>query len=124
MSLLNIIFSLVILIGGMCLLAILVSQIRQNYRTGQSFRQNLAKRINQLRLSKMLKARGIDLSAYLHTDSINEIEQNMRTCENCGVKNSCDEELENENLIETKLQFCPNDESLDKAVIQIKQKTK
>lgn len=123
MNLTSIIFGLIILIGAVFLFVFLAVQIGRNFRIGEDFRRNLAERVDQLRLAKMLKARGIDLSAYLHTDSISEIEQNISSCQNCDVKNTCDQELKEEKHEEADLKFCPNDESLKNAAAQIAQKT-
>lgn len=120
MNLPGVILLALLLITSLLLLVRLVIAIRKNFQTGQSFRNKLADRISELRLAKMLKARKIDLSAYLHTGSITEIEQTLRSCQNCNVKITCDEELEDENRSSFDGGFCPNDDLLKKTSDQIK----
>lgn len=120
MNLPGVILPALLLITGLVLLVRLVIAIRRNYQTGQSFRDKLADRISELRLAKMLMARNIDLSAYLHTRNITEIEQTLRSCQSCNVKTTCDEELENENRSSFDGGFCPNDDLLKKTSDQIK----
>ncbi len=90
----------------------LVSAIVFNLKSGTRFRSSLATRIDQLRRGKMLSALGIDVSRYLHTQSIVDIEKHMERCSGCGNTNTCDEQLAAGDINVSDIEFCNNEKSL------------
>ncbi len=68
--------------------------IGSNLRTGHWFRRQLAKDLDQLRLSRMLRYLGIDEARYLHEQKAVDIKNHMRKCDACDAKNECDEVLQ------------------------------
>jgi len=112
------IFSLIvaILLGFfVTLLAVLLfTAIIFNMKKGRKYRQALAKRIEQLRLNKMLTALGIDPNAYLHDQHITDIHSHMERCEACENTAECDETLSTNKINPTEIGFCNNEQSLQK----------
>ena len=105
-------------IAGLILLGLLsytilrmVIAIGRNFQWGLLFRRRLAKRVEALRLSKMLARLGIDREQYLHTRRINDIETHLRRCNACENKAECDDTLGNHRPVEN-YDFCPNEPSL------------
>jgi len=92
--------------------AMLVSAIVFNVSAGKKYRQSLATRIDQLRLSKMLSALGIDVNRYLHTQSTVDIRKHMDRCSACDKTDTCDEQLAAGNIKATDIDFCNNEKSL------------
>ncbi len=90
----------------------LVSAIVFNMKSGERFRRSLATRIDQLRLSKMLSALGIDISNYLHTQKIVDIEKHMERCSACEKTDTCDEKLAAGDINMADIDFCNNEKSL------------
>lgn len=87
--------------------------IGRNVKIGGLFRRRLGKRVDELRLGKMAKAMGIDKSAYLHQQSVVDIEREIRQCRSCGEKTTCDDHLAG-NEIPEHPQFCPNEAALSR----------
>ena len=85
-----------------------------NMKNGRKYRQTLAKKIQQLRLNKMLTALGIDPNAYLHNEHITDIHKHMERCEACENTEECDEALSTHKLNPTEIGFCNNKQSLQK----------
>ena len=79
-----------------------------DFRSGLSIRDAFAQRIKYLRLDKMLAKRNIKREHYLHTESVMNIENQIRNCESCSVIKQCDEALKEG--LPSDLGFCPNDE--------------
>jgi hypothetical protein len=97
-------------------LSIFISIVR-NLKNGFRFRQDLAGRIGNLRLRKMLGSLGIDLSGYLHSRPVAEIEGHMRACQGCETQSTCDERLGPAQKPIDDYSFCPNYESLKEAQV-------
>jgi len=91
--------------------AVIINAITGNFRTGLRLRQELAQRLKYLRLDKMLSKRNIKREHYLHTESIMNIENQIRSCESCSVTKKCDEVLKEGSPAD--LSFCHNDEVLE-----------
>ena len=112
------IFSLIvaILLGFfVALLAVLLfTAIIFNMKKGRKYRQALAKKIQLLRLNKMLTALGIDPNVYLHDEHITDIHKHMERCEACENTAQCDEALATNELRPTEIGFCNNEQSLQK----------
>lgn len=81
--------------------------ISKNMQNGRKFRQNLAQSIKQLRMTKVLKALGLDFDAYLHKLPVQQIRQNMSACKNCKTTSACDEKLNQQTIQQTEIEFCP-----------------
>ena len=63
-------------------------------------------------MAKMLRALGIDYSAYLHQVPVNKIKDSAGKCETCPTTGICDEKLEQGSLTSEEIDFCPNQECL------------
>jgi hypothetical protein len=80
---------------------------RSNMRQGREFRRNLSQSLQQLRMSKVLSALGLDTNLYLHKLSVHNIKQHMSKCENCATTSACDEKLSQPSIQHAELEFCP-----------------
>ncbi len=86
--------------------------IAKNVKQGKVVREQLAQRIESLRMSKMLKAMGLDFSKYLYDVPLSKINNSMNNCENCDSIKQCDEKLQQEVITPEEIDFCPNHECL------------
>ncbi len=111
MTYVSIIIFVLIFLLVLIIAAVIVTSITGNFKTGLRLRQELAQRIKYLRLDKMLSKRNIKPEHYLHTESITNIENQIRSCESCSVTRKCDEVLKEGSPGD--LSFCPNDEVLE-----------
>ena len=93
---------------------VIVIAITSNFRVGLRFRDELTQRIKFLRLDKMLAKKNIKREHYLHTESVTNIENQIRSCESCAVTKQCDQVLKESSPAD--LSFCPNDEDLESIV--------
>jgi len=91
---------------------LLASAIVFNLNAGKKYRKSLANSVDQLRLSKMLTALGIDVDTYLHTERIVDIQQHMDRCSACETLEKCDEQLSKGRLDAADISFCDNEQSL------------
>ena len=107
-----------IVIGGLLAVltlaftVLLASAIVFNLNAGKKYRKSLANSVDQLRLSKMLTALGIDVDTYLHTERIVDIQQHMDRCSACDNMEKCDDELSRGVLDAADISFCNNEQSL------------
>jgi hypothetical protein len=90
----------------------LVVVIGANLKNGRFYRQALARRMQQLRLSKMLQALGIDLNEYLAGQDVNAIHRQMENCSRCENTRDCDEQLASEAVTAEQIGFCNNEQEL------------
>lgn len=88
----------------------LLMAILDNLKTGRHYRQALDTRLSRLRLSNMLSYKGIDQSAYLHTQQMVDIEQQMKRCGSCAQTGRCDSVIAGGD--DTTTEFCANDVDL------------
>jgi hypothetical protein len=91
---------------------LLTSAIVFNVNAGKKYRKSLANSVDQLRLSKMLAALGIDVDTYLHTERIVDIQQHMNRCSTCENVEKCDDQLSKGPLDAADISFCNNEQSL------------
>ncbi|MBW2451709.1 MAG: hypothetical protein JRF07_05045 [Deltaproteobacteria bacterium] len=91
---------------------LLILAIVFNLNAGRKYRESLANSVNQLRLSKMLNALGIDIDTYLHSERIVDIQQHMDRCSACDNIEKCDDQLSKGALDADELSFCNNEQSL------------
>ncbi|MEA3243104.1 MAG: DUF6455 family protein [Pseudomonadota bacterium] len=108
-----------IVIGGLLAVltlaftVLLVSAIVFNVNAGKKYRKSLANSVDQLRLSKMLTALGIDVDTYLHTERIVDIQQHMDRCSACENVKECDDQLSKGAVgAAADISFCNNEQSL------------
>jgi hypothetical protein len=87
-------------------------EIHRNVKAGQKFREQLLNRLEQFPIVKMLIKRNINVSEYLHSVPINDIEKQLQNCNKCSAKKECGDVLEN--VVEIPYSFCPNDEDFKK----------
>jgi accessory gene regulator protein AgrB len=88
----------------------------RNVIVGMEFRKNLARKVNSLRLNKMLAALGIDINNYLHSERVIDIEEHIDKCAACQNTDICDDELTKGNIQASKIDYCNNEESLQHIV--------
>jgi hypothetical protein len=104
---------LAVLALAMALISVFfVVLFRKNMQQGREFRKNLAQSLQQLRMSKVLIALGLDTNVYLHKVSVHNIKQQMSKCENCATSGSCDEKLAQKSIQPSDIEFCPIQENL------------
>ena len=107
-----------IIIGGLLAVltlaftVLLASAIVFNLNAGKKYRKSLANSVDQLRLSKMLTALGIDVDTYVHTERIVDIQQHMDRCSACDNVEKCDDQISNGQLDAADIGFCNNEQSL------------
>ena len=102
---------------GVVFLTVIVSLlliIIFNLSAGAKYREPLARRVQSLRLNKMLCALGIDTYKYLHNENAVVIKQQIERCTECVNTTECDEELSDGNVDITNIDYCNNKESLKK----------
>ncbi len=116
MNLLSLIVAGLLAVLTLAFAAMLVSAIIFNLKTGKKYRRSLAKRIDQLRLSNMLSALGIDVSSYLHTQGVVDIQKHMDQCSACENTDTCDEQLADGHIKVADIDFCINEKSLQEIV--------
>ena len=90
--------------------ALLLAAILRNLKTARRYRSEIKSRLSDLRLSRMLSLHHIDRDAYLHSESVLEIEQQMARCTRCAQTSRCDEVLAANREADTA--FCVNDGDL------------
>lgn len=115
-----IILALAFLVVGVAFLLLITRNVKQ----GRVVRHQLAERVETLRMSKMLKALGIDFSSYLHKVPLSKINQSMNNCGNCSTLEQCDEKLQEPEIKPEEIDFCPNQECLTKFTELQKTETK
>ncbi len=93
---------------------LLFAAIVFNLNVGRKYRQTLARDIEKLRLSRMLAALGIDVTGYLHSERILDIQQQMGRCSDCGRTAECDDRLAQGEVDAADIGFCNNEQSLQK----------
>ena len=111
-----------IIIGGALALFVLYVILRMSYVimrnviVSMEFRKNLARKVNELRLNKMLSALGIDVNSYLHSERVIEIEEQIDRCSACQNTDTCDEQLAKGSVSATSIDYCNNEEALQNIV--------
>lgn len=111
MSYASIITFVLITLFVLIVVAAMIFAIVGNFIVGQRFRDELAQRVKFLRLDKMLAKRNIKREYYLHTESVTNIENQIRSCESCSATKKCDQALKQSSPAD--LSFCPNDEDFE-----------
>lgn len=124
MNILNYIIMALMAIAFIVLSVGFVLLIMRNVKQGRVVRHKLAERVESLRMSKMLKALGVDFSSYLHQVPVNKINESMNNCDDCSTIDECDVKLQKETLKPEEIDFCPNQECLSKFTELSKQDVK
>jgi len=83
-----------------------------NLKVGIRYRKSLAQEFARLRLSRMLAALGIDVTAYLYEEPITDIHAQMKRCSNCDNTSQCDDRLTSGTVSADNIGFCNNEDSL------------
>ena len=87
-----------------------------NMKAGMKYRQDLARKVDKLRLSKMLVALGIDVNEYLASNPGIDIQNQMERCSACSNTEECDDRLSDNAIDADRIGFCNNEESLRELV--------
>lgn len=112
MDAISLIIQILLLSLTVVLAFLLTTAIIFNVKAGKRYRQGLAIKVDQLRLSKMLTALGIDINVYLHKERIVDIENQMKRCTECVNTDECDDKLANSAINADDIHFCNNEETL------------
>ena len=112
MNLISIVIGGLLAVLTLAFMVFLASAIVFNLNAGKKYRKSLASSVDQLRLSKMLTALGIDVETYLHTERIVDIQQQMDLCSACENVDNCDDQLSSGTIDAANISFCNNEKSL------------
>lgn len=111
-----------VIIGSILALFMLYVIIRMSYVimrnviVGMEFRKNLARKVDALRLNKMLAALGIDINNYLHSERVIDIEEHIGKCSVCQNTETCDDQLAKGTIQASNIDYCNNEKSLQQIV--------
>ena len=83
-----------------------------NLVNGRKFHHSLMQEFDNLRLSKMLTAVGINKTGYIYQTNVNEIKQHMKSCESCDNTDACDDKLSKPEIDVNEISFCNNEAQL------------
>lgn len=86
--------------------------ILHNLREGKAFRHQLARRLEQLRLHRLMELMGLSTGQYLHRERIVDVERHLRACASCTQTSRCDQILDRAEP-EAVADFCANYDELD-----------
>jgi hypothetical protein len=108
-----------IVIGSLTLfLAILTIRLSYNIIVniinGRKFHQALEEEFSKLRLNNMLAALGINKTDYIYQTNVKDIRQQMKNCTDCTNTTECDEKVATPDIDITEIEFCNNEEELQK----------
>lgn len=110
--------TITVIIGGLLVLFMLYVIMRMSYVimrnviVGMEFRKNLARKVEALRLGKMLAALGIDTRSYLHSERVIDIEEHVDRCAACQNTETCDDQLASGTIQSSNIDYCNNEASL------------
>ena len=111
-----------VIIGGLLALFVLYVILRMTYVimrnviVGMEFRKNLARKVDALRLNKMMAALGIDINTYLHSERVIDIEEHIERCSACENTATCDDQLAQGTIQAGNIDYCNNEASLQQIV--------
>ncbi len=83
-----------------------------NVKAGIKYREPLARKLQTLRLGKMLSALGVNTVEYLHSESMVTINKQMDRCAECANTEECDDNLSANSVSLNEIDFCNNESSL------------
>jgi hypothetical protein len=81
---------------------------------GRKFHQALEQEFSKLRLNNMLAALGINKTDYIYQTNVKDIHQQMKNCTDCTNTTECDEKVATSDIDITEIEFCNNEEELQK----------
>ena len=90
--------------------------IMRNVIVGMEFRNKLARKVDALRLNKMLAALGIDINSYLHSERVIDIEEQIDKCAACNNTETCDDQLAKGTIQASNIDYCYNEKSLQQII--------
>lgn len=90
--------------------------IMRNVIVGMEFRNSLARKVDALRLNKMLAALGIDINSYLHSERVIDIEEHIDKCTACNNTETCDDQLAKGTIQASNIDYCNNEKSLQEII--------
>lgn len=96
----------------------LAYRIHYNVSSGHHYRDQLLSRLSSLRLNTMLDALGIDKNRYAYTQSILDIDKQMKACTQCHSKAVCDSQLSHGAVDADEITFCDNQAVLRQLIEQ------
>ena len=111
-----------VIVGGLLALFMLYVIMRMSYVimrnviVGMEFRKNLARKVEALRLGRMLSALGIDTGNYLHSERVLDIEEHIDRCSACQNTETCDDQLAKGTIQASTIDYCNNEASLQQIV--------
>ena len=111
-----------VIIGSILVMFLLYVIMRMSYVmmrnviVGMEFRKSLARKVNALRLNKMLAALGIDTNNYLHSERVIDIEEHIDKCSTCLNTETCDDQLSKGAIQASNIDYCNNEESLQQII--------
>lgn len=85
-----------------------------NIINGRKFHQALEQEFSKLRLNNMLAALGINKTDYIYQTNVKDIHQQMKNCTDCTNTTECDEKVATSDIDITEIEFCNNEEELQK----------
>ncbi len=104
-------YTLVVLAGlAMCItLCAMLGQCIQNCSFLRAYRRDLVKRVNGLRIRKMLARLGMSAKGYVRKALYSDVEMSLVRCERCPTPQECDRILARGDAPHPKtFGFCPN----------------
>ena len=85
-----------------------------NIINGRKFHQALEQEFSKLRLNNMLAALDINKTDYIYQTNVKDIHQQMKNCTDCTNTTECDEKVATTDIDITEIEFCNNEEELQK----------
>lgn len=89
-----------------------IRKIHKNSHQRREMRKILIKRLENLRLPKMLQALGINFTNYFYKVSVDEIDKCITHCEKCSSTDLCDKKLKIPELNPGDIDFCASQQHL------------
>lgn len=96
---------------------ILISMF-MNMKFGRKYFERLSKKLQSLRLNKMLSALGIETDNYLSTQRKIDITRHMDACNQCKNTKECDQHLTDGDIDPDSIMYCNNEKELQELVSQ------
>ena len=107
-----IVMSIALLVAVLGVYYVLRSQ--RNSQQVRDKRRELTRRLEALPLPKLMQALGVGIGGYLYRTPVNEIEDAVVLCENCGSSEECAQKRKIPELNPEDVEFCPNRDHLTK----------
>ena len=110
--------TITVIVGGALLVMVSWFMLRLSYTVamnlinGRKFHHALEQEFSKLRLSNMLTALGISKTDYIYQTSVQDINQQMKSCSDCTNTSECDEKLSKPDIDITEIEFCNNEADL------------